>query len=114
MEINDQMLQQIFSMPIFKGKIVSGSMEPVIKIGEEILVVVKAKDIKKFDIIVFKQNNKLICHYLWSINKMIDPKLMQTRSLLGGKDFPIREEDYIGKVVSHKLSVWRILKIIFF
>lgn len=114
MEINDQKLQQILSMSLFKGKIVSGSMEPVIKVGDDILVMVKAKDLKKFDIIVFRQNNKLICHYLWSVNKIIEPKLMQTRSLLGAKDFPIKDEDYVGKVISHKLSVWRILKIIFF
>jgi hypothetical protein len=37
---------------------------------------------------------------------------MQTRNIHGGKDYPIKEEDYIGKVVSHKLSFFRKLKII--
>ena len=112
MEIDDKIKADILALPVFKGKIVTGSMLPVIQIGEKIIVEVKARNIKRFDIIVFVQDKKLICHYLWNINRFIEPLLMQTRSLGGRKDYPIGEADYIGKVVSHKLSFFRKLKII--
>lgn len=114
MEINEEMKKKILSQTFFKGRIVSGSMVPVINIGEEIVVEVKARDLKRFDIVVFLDEGKLICHYLWTINRLVEPRLMQTRNTYGHKDFPIREEDYIGRVISHRLSFWRKLKIIFF
>jgi signal peptidase I len=43
MEINDQILNGILAKPFFRGRILSGSMEPVIKVGDEILVDVKAR-----------------------------------------------------------------------
>lgn len=113
MKINEEIKQKILSQPFFKGQIVSGSMIPVINIGEEILIEVKAKNLKRFDIIVFLRDEKLICHYLWNMNRFIHPLLLQTRNIRGGKDYPIKEEDYIGKVLSHKLSFFRKLKIIF-
>ncbi|MBA2405171.1 MAG: S24 family peptidase [Bdellovibrionales bacterium] len=113
MKINSELKEQILSQAFFKGRIVSGSMVPVINIGEEIMVEIKARDLKRFDIIVFWQDEMLICHYLWNMNRFIKPILMQTRNISGGKDYPIKDEDYIGKVVSHKLSFLRKLKIIF-
>jgi signal peptidase I len=112
-EITDELKKKILEQPFFKGKIVSGSMIPVIEIGEEIMVEVKAKELKRFDIIVFVQHQKLICHYLWTINKIVEPRLMQTRSMGGGKDFPISEDEYVGRVISHHLNWWHKLKIIF-
>lgn len=113
MKIDHEVKTKILSQPFFKGKIVSGSMIPVIQIGEEIVVDIKAKELKRFDIIVFVQDEKLICHYLWTMNKIVTPLLLQTRSMGGAKDYPIREEDYIGRVVSHRLSFFQKLKIIF-
>ena len=113
MEIDEKTKQAILSQHFFRGKIVSGSMIPVINIGDEILVEVKAKKLKRFDIIVFLDEGKLICHYLWTMNKVVKPFLMQTRNMYGGKDIPIREENYIGKVLSHRLSLWQKLKFLF-
>ena len=111
-DINEEIKQKILAQPFFKGKIVSGSMIPVINIGEEILIEVKARNLKRFDIIVFLREEKLICHYLWNINRVVKPLLLQTRNIKGGKDYPIKEEDYIGKVLSHKLSFFRKLRIV--
>jgi len=112
--VDKELVKQILGQPFFKGTIVSGSMIPVIQIGEEILVEVKAKNLKRFDIIVFVQNERLICHYLWSHNQFFEPILLQTRNMGGGKDYPIKEEDYLGKVLSHRLSFWQKLKILLF
>lgn len=112
MEINDEILSKILSQPFFKGKVVTGSMVPVIAIGDNIMVDIKAKNLKRFDIIVFVQDGKLICHYLWAMNKFVEPMLMQTRSMGGIKDYPIQESQYVGKVISHHLSLWQKIKIL--
>ena len=60
------------------------------------------------------QDDVLVCHYLWNINRFIEPLLLQTRNISGGRDYPIKEEDYIGKVLSHRMGFLRKLRIIFF
>lgn len=112
MLVDKATLESILSQPFFRGTIVSGSMEPVIMTGEGIVVSVKCRELKRFDIIVFVQDQKLICHYLWTTNKFVKPILMQTRSMGGSRDFPIKEEDYVGKVLSHKLSWLQKIKIL--
>jgi hypothetical protein len=87
-----------------KGKIVTGSMEPLLPIGTEILIRLKDHELKRFDIIVFQSDGKLICHFLWQQNKIVKPLLLQTRNLKNlGTDFPIGQTEYFGKVISHKL-----------
>lgn len=100
--------------PFFKGIVVTDSMEPLIMVGDKIIVEVGNQELKRFDIVVFFQNGKLICHYLWAKNVIIQPILFQTRSLkYVKKDFPVAMEDYLGKVVSHRLPKLEKLKIIF-
>lgn len=99
----------------FRGNIVSDSMVPVINIGDKITVEVGCRTIERFDIIVFWSQGKLVCHYLWAMNKRVEPLLLQTRSTqYGEKDFPIEWGDYLGKVVSHRLSSWDKIKIFIF
>ena len=113
MDITQEVKAQILKQPLFKGTVVTGSMIPVIKVGEAIKVEVKAKNLKRFDIIVFVQDQKLICHFLWQMNSKVLPRLYQTRNMFGGRDFPISEEDYIGKVISHKMKWYHIIKVLF-
>jgi len=106
---------QLKKLPLFKGKIVSGSMMPLMPIGSKIVVAVGDQNIKRFDIIVFLQNGKLICHFLWNINKIIEPKLLQTKNLASlGVDYPITMDDYLGKVVNFKLRLRDKFRILFF
>ena len=111
--ITREQFNEIKTLPIFKSKIISGSMSPVIKMGEEIIIDVGSKNIKRFDIVVIYLEGKLVCHYLWNINEKVKPLLLQTRNMLGEKDYPIEENDYLGKVVSHHLSLWQKLKFLF-
>lgn len=107
LEITDELFAQLKQQPLFKGTVVTGSMVPVIKIGEKIVVDVLSENIKRFDIIVFRAQGKLICHYVWNYNRFITPRLIQTRSMYGSYDHPIHPDEYFGKVVSHRLSWWR-------
>lgn len=85
-------------------------MEPLIKIGDEIIVSVGEKNLKRFDIIVFYSEDRLICHYLWRMNKIVKPIVFQTRSMSGQFDRPLLEEYYLGKVLNFKLGWWWKLK----
>jgi signal peptidase I len=106
MEITSrETFERLKSLPIFKGVVVTNSMEPLIMVGDKILVEVGATDIKRFDIVIVLLNGVLTCHYLWIKNRHITPILLQTRSLrYYGADFPVELSDYLGKVISHRLK----------
>ncbi|MFL5783358.1 MAG: S26 family signal peptidase [Bacteriovoracaceae bacterium] len=114
MELKREDFERIRKNPIFKGVIVSGSMEPLIKVGEKIVVEVGNRELQRFDVITFWMDGKLVCHYVWSMNRVVTPFLLQTRNLKSGsKDVPINWDDYLGKVISHRLSAWDKVKIYF-
>src|SRR6476661_2317107 len=110
--ISRENFEKIRGVPIFKGEIVSDSMEPLIKVGEKIVVDVGNRDLQRFDVITFLMDGKLVCHYVWTMNRVVTPFLLQTRNLkYGAKDVPINWDDYLGKVISHRLTAWDKLKI---
>lgn len=97
-------------------KVASGSMIPVLKIGQ-IITVKKAQpwELKKFDILVFWQSEKLMCHFLWSKQKQFKGKEVRfiTKSLENPReiDLPLKECLLLGKVdvtipLSFKIKVW--------
>lgn len=107
--------EKLKQLAFFRGNIVSDSMVPVLNIGDKITVEVGSRKIERFDIIVFWSQGKLVCHYLWAINKRVEPILLQTRNTqYGEKDYPIDFDDYLGKVVSHKLTTWDKIRIFIF
>ena len=101
------------TLSLFKSKVVSDSMLPVIQVGEEVIIDIGNLEIKRFDIIVVYFDGKLVCHYLWHLNRFLKPILLQTRNMSGKMDFPVKIEDYLGKVISHRLSLWQKIKITF-
>lgn len=113
MGLNREQFNTLKNLPFFKGKVVTGSMIPIIEIGQEIVVNVGDRKIKRFDIIVFYDQEKLICHFLWNLNRRVEPLLLQTRNMAGVLDHPVSMDDYLGKVVSHRLNLWHKLKILY-
>ncbi|MEK0330495.1 MAG: signal peptidase I [Nitrosopumilus sp.] len=88
--------------------VASGSMLPVLEIYDVLIVQGHEpfEDIEKGDIIVFNRpsdHNRVIVHRVVSIIDD-DPKTLRTKgdanpASIPGTDFPITEEEYIGKVV---------------
>jgi signal peptidase I len=99
------------SGPIFKFRVVTGSMEPLIPVGASVIVD-GATEIKPHDIIVFWQDQKLICHVCWHENRVIrqeGQRIYVTRPLRGAfRDFSILQSQVLGKVLNFKLPVWRL------
>lgn len=111
-ELSKEKFEKLKAGPIFRGIIVSDSMEPALMTGERIIVDVGELNLKRFDIIVFFQGGKLIAHYMWDMNKLVQPILLRTRSLKYGQlDLPIGMDQYLGKVISHRLSNWHKFRI---
>lgn len=102
--------QKLKQLPIFKGKVVTNSMEPVVMVGEEIVVRVGEQNLKRFDIIVIYLHDRLVCHFLWQKNSLVKPILLQTRNMRGGTDYPVGQDEYLGKVISHQINWWRKIK----
>ncbi len=112
MEVTREAFEKLKASPFFKGKVVSASMEPVIRTGEEIVVDVGCKELRRFDIVVVYLEGKLVCHYLWAKNRVVTPVLLQTRNMKGQRDFPVEESAYLGKVVSHRIGFLRRLRLL--
>lgn len=112
-ELTEEEFKVLKKLMMFKSKVITGSMIPIINIGDEVIVEVGQTDIKRFDIIVIYLDNKLICHFLWRKNKVVKPILLQTRNMSKKLDVPIQEENYLGKVISHKIGFWYKLKLLF-
>ena len=92
-------------------KVVSDSMEPLIRIGAELSVRHINKDykLKRFDIIIFKSELGLTCHYFWSANINLDKGFIVTRSLKKSCcDIPFSRDLVIGLVKNFKIG--KILK----
>ncbi|MGI0056652.1 MAG: signal peptidase I [Nitrosarchaeum sp.] len=100
-------LQVVFGTPNPFYVVASGSMVPVLKVYDVLMVQghVPFEDIKVGDIIVFNRpsgHDRVIVHRVASIIND-DPKTIRTKgdanpASIPGTDFPITKEEYIGKV----------------
>ena len=89
-------------------RVISDSMMPLIKIDEIIEVQnCELENLKIFDIIVFWQANKMICHIYWSASPD-RPTCILTKSLKYRKNFDIETESshYLGKVINFHVNIW--------
>lgn len=98
----------------FKSTVVSDSMVPILKEGDRVIVETNVQNLKRFDIIVIYLNGKLICHYLWRMNKFVTPIIVQTRNMKGQVDTPVQLSDCLGKVVSHRIDFLTKLRFLIF
>ncbi len=95
-----------------KCRIISNSMEPIIKVNEKIDVEPLQEDLRPFDIIVFFFQDKLICHWVVKPRSEFDTNRIITASFNPiGLDFPVSREQILGKVISHQMSWLNKIKI---
>ncbi len=102
-------------------RIVSDSMEPLIRIGDRVRVecVDTIKSIKPFDIVIFLNQDKLFCHFVWNISIGEKSAQILTRSLKNPhhNDLPTTPDQILGRVLHPQLSrrtrLWLILKTLF-
>jgi len=96
------------------------SMLPLYKTnGEEVNIVIihEFQDLKRFDIIVFWQNERFIIHYFWKLNKFFNDNdtnpTIVTRALnpINSFDHPIHFNQVLGIVREKKIGSWLKFKI---
>lgn len=103
-------------MSLLKYKVVSDSMTPLIPVGAELDLekIDETTVLKKFDIIVFIQNNQLTCHYIWHVNETFEKGTIRTRGLKHNEeDLPFHRKMVVGKVKNFKLGFFTKLRILF-
>ena len=97
-----------------KFTVVSGSMEPLIKVGAQIIVAINASP-KKFDVVAFWGGDRLICHVLWHENVFLNQsagKIYRTCPLQAqAVDLSITDDDLLGVVENFRLSWWQKIKL---
>lgn len=86
-------------------RIVSDSMLPLIKVGEKISMTKLPEKLNIFDIIVFYDKGKLICHFVWLDQKVFNDTVI-TRSLKDPykNELPRAYKNLLGWVPSKKIS----------
>lgn len=87
-------------------KIVSDSMEPILKVSETFDVDPLPQKLQIFDLVVFYQSQKLNCHFLWRDQKEFNNSIV-TRSLKNPQhdDVPVTYDCLLGIVLGKKLSI---------
>ena len=92
-----------------EGPVGTTSMVPLIQPGEYIRIEPLSDPLVPFDVIVFWASQKLVCHFIWSINTLTgidDKRTYNTRGLQTDSfDLPVPEENILGIVVSHKIPM---------
>lgn len=95
-----------------KLKVITDSMEPLIKVGETVtLSPVILNDLELFDIILFKQAAKLNAHFLVKINHKEDQYITRSLKFPNSNDYPIKWDQILGVVTSKKLGWFLKLKV---
>ncbi len=101
---------------MLKYRVISDSMTPLIPVGAEVCIrkLKEHEELRRFDIILFKQGNRLVCHYYWHENKVFDKGLVNTRCIKNKKeDHPFPKNQIIGVVTNFQISSWLKIKIMF-
>ncbi len=91
------------------AKVISGSMEPVIMTGDLVEVeAVRVETLKMFDIILYWDGEKLICHYVWHLNRIpgaAGERVILTKKIgKGNPDFPVSEYKVLGRITNFSIS----------
>ncbi|MCK5073155.1 MAG: S24 family peptidase [Bacteriovoracaceae bacterium] len=88
-------------------RVVTSSMEPVIMAGDTLEVVSKTDELKKFDIIVFWRDSKLVVHYIWGKN-FLQGVSYTTRSLEmpNHNELPVPECNILGYADGVNIGFW--------
>ena len=85
-------------------------MAPLINTNEfvNLLTLDNPDSLKKFDIIVFRQQDILFAHFLWRKQNISGKESYLTRSLKNPtiSDFPIEKADLVGIIIDKKLSFY--------
>jgi signal peptidase I len=104
-------------MNVIKGRIASGSMHPILRINEEVLVCQKASNeiYKRFDIIVFKKQDQLFAHFFWRRQEINGKITILARSIINPtqNDFPLEDKDIVGIIKDKKLTYYYKLYVYF-
>lgn len=89
-------------------EVVSGSMEPTIKIGDMIVIDTKVKEYKENDIITFyDENNSFVTHRIIEID---NEKIITQGDANNTKDSPITNDKVVGKYVKKINGLGFVLK----
>lgn len=101
---------------MFRGKIISDSMSPVLKVGQEVEIVpvLDFSQLKRFDIIVFKLGQDICAHFIWTKQNDLRTgnEVLITRSLKNpnNNDYPLYSDKIVGKILNHSIpQYWRII-----
>ncbi len=88
-------------------------MSPLIPVGAIITIrkINENESLKKYDILLFKNGQRLVCHYFWRENQLFDKGFIITRSIKNmTEDLPFSKTQVLGVVTNFKIGPWLKIK----
>jgi hypothetical protein len=81
-------------------RVVSDSMVPIMMINESFIVdnIGDLEELKKFDIVIFLLDEKLMAHFFWGKNFMNTEFMFKSLKEINSFDLPIPRENILGRV----------------
>lgn len=96
-----------------KLTVITDSMEPLIKVGEEIILTkIDKNQLNIFDILVFEQAGRLNSHFLTQIDHKKNCYVTRSLKNPDTNDYPIQWEQILGRVSTKNLNWIQKLKIL--
>lgn len=89
-------------------RIVSDSMTPFLKVGEEIEIVPFEADfpLRRFDLVVYETGGRPFCHYFWRRNPAQGTYSFRCLRAPGRDDAPVRAEQILGVATGLSIPWW--------
>ena len=104
-----EVLRKQISLKPLEIKIITGSMKPLIKIDEIVIVEkIETSKLKPFDIVIYHSAEKLlICHFIWDLSKL-NPNhfLLGSMQNVNGLDKPVPQGKILGIVTNKKITLF--------
>ena len=94
-------------------KVISDSMNPLIKVGDTLTVSAQQEYYRTFDVVLFKRSANLVVHYIWRDQLETNSSFI-TRSLknIYFDEEPVAKDEIVGKVINYRIGMLLKLKII--
>lgn len=95
-----------------KFKVISDSMAPVLRVGDELDVAALPPEPKVFDILLFQRHQRMFVHFVWRYQK--SQRTIVTRSLKNPfcDEEPVMLSEVIGKIDGVHIGFLRRWKIL--
>lgn len=100
-----QLKQKISEDGGMQIRVITDSMEPIIKAGDLVCCSPHNNQLNIFDLVIIYSSQRLICHFVFK--RKAQDKILTCSYKYLGLDPPEHIDNILGKITSHKLTLFK-------